>query len=608
MTTTDARAALGPRADLSRARRSRRSPPRSKASTPTSTASARSTTSSTSASVEPREPTERRRHRARRRARPRRTSCTTELRPVDAYLLRARHHRQPQRSRRRAARRAADPRRAARPARASGSARGSRRSTSTTLAARSHAAAEHDVRAAQGGRGRRAPDERARRVARRRARAVGRRSRGSACTATSRRSSSSTIARPDGTAERVPMAFARGLATHPDAARRRAAYEGELAAWATVAVPLAAALNGAKGELGVLEPAPRLRRRPRARAALQQRRPRHARRDDRRGRRRRCPTSARYLRAKARLLGHDGGLPWWDLFAPVGHAGDVAWTARDRPRARRVRRLLARARGARRPRVRPSSGSTPRSATASAAARTACRRRRRRQPRDDELRRQPRLGVDARARARPRVPQRHARRAHADAAPAADGARRDRVDLLRDAALRARGRAAPPTTPSGWRCSTRTSSARPRSSSTSTAASCSRPSCAGAGGARPFGGRAERPRCSTRRRRAYGDGLHPDHRHQYMWAVKPHYFTPFYNWPYTFGLLFGIGLYARYRRRPRALPRRLRRPAVDGRAWPTPPRSPARFGFDVRDGAFWAESLAVLERHIDDHARAAASV
>ena len=57
---------------------------------------------------------------------------------------------------------------------------------------------------------------------------------------------------PAGKSERVPMAFARGLAMHPDAARRRAAYEGELAAWATVAVPLAAALNGAKGELGVL--------------------------------------------------------------------------------------------------------------------------------------------------------------------------------------------------------------------------------------------------------------------------------------------------------------------------------------------------------------------
>ena len=43
---------------------------------------------------------------------------------------------------------------------------------------------------------------------------------------------------------------------------------------------------------------------------------------------------------------------------------------------------------------------------------------------------------------------------------------------------------------------------------------------------------------------AYGDGLDPAHRHEYMWAVKGHYFTPFYNWPYTFGLLFGIGLFA----------------------------------------------------------------
>ena len=51
---------------------------------------------------------------------------------------------------------------------------------------------------------------------------------------------------------------------------------------------------------------------------------------------------------------------------------------------------------------------------------------------------------------------------------------------------------------------------------------------------------------------AYGDGLHPDHRHRYMWAVKGHYFTPFYNWPYTYGLLFGIGLFARYRDDPDA--------------------------------------------------------
>ena len=35
-----------------------------------------------------------------------------------------------------------------------------------------------------------------------------------------------------------------------------------------------------------------------------------------------------------------------------------------------------------------------------------------------------------------------------------------------------------------------------------------------------------------------------------MWAVKGHYYTAYYNWPYTFGLLFGIGLYAQFQRDP----------------------------------------------------------
>jgi len=47
----------------------------------------------------------------------------------------------------------------------------------------------------------------------------------------------------------------------------------------------------------------------------------------------------------------------------------------------------------------------------------------------------------------------------------------------------------------------------------------------------------------------YGDAVDPELRHPYMWAVKPHYYSAdrsFYNFPYTFGLLFGLGLYARY--------------------------------------------------------------
>lgn len=48
---------------------------------------------------------------------------------------------------------------------------------------------------------------------------------------------------------------------------------------------------------------------------------------------------------------------------------------------------------------------------------------------------------------------------------------------------------------------------------------------------------------------AYGDGLDPDFLHPYMWTCKPHYYyadANFYNYPYAFGLLFAKGLYAEF--------------------------------------------------------------
>ncbi len=51
---------------------------------------------------------------------------------------------------------------------------------------------------------------------------------------------------------------------------------------------------------------------------------------------------------------------------------------------------------------------------------------------------------------------------------------------------------------------------------------------------------------------AYGDGLTGD-LHPYMWACKPHYYFPdfhFYNFPYPYGLLFAKGLFAMYEKNP----------------------------------------------------------
>ncbi len=51
---------------------------------------------------------------------------------------------------------------------------------------------------------------------------------------------------------------------------------------------------------------------------------------------------------------------------------------------------------------------------------------------------------------------------------------------------------------------------------------------------------------------AYGSGLDPDVLHPYMWLNKTHYYSAgrnFYNFPYAFGLLFSKGLYAEYLKR-----------------------------------------------------------
>jgi oligoendopeptidase F len=101
-------------------------------------------------------------------------------------------------------------------------------------------------------------------------------------------------------------------------------------------------------------------------------------------------------------------------------------------------------------------------------------------------------------------------------------------------------------------------------------------------------------------RETYGDGLDPDVLHPYMWAVKPHYYSTgrsFYNWPYTFGLLFGLGLYARYREDPESF-----RAGYDDLLSSTGLHSAAdlaaRFRIDVRSAGFWRASLDVVREQI----------
>jgi len=100
---------------------------------------------------------------------------------------------------------------------------------------------------------------------------------------------------------------------------------------------------------------------------------------------------------------------------------------------------------------------------------------------------------------------------------------------------------------------------------------------------------------------AYGDGLDQRTAHPYMWLLKPHYYgSHFYNWPYTYGLLFGLGLYARYRDDPEhfraGYDDLLSRAGMD-----TAEELGAAFGLDVTDEAFWVASLDVVRARIADY-------
>ncbi len=100
-------------------------------------------------------------------------------------------------------------------------------------------------------------------------------------------------------------------------------------------------------------------------------------------------------------------------------------------------------------------------------------------------------------------------------------------------------------------------------------------------------------------RQTYGDGLDPNILHPYMWAVKGHYYGPlFYNYPYMFGLLFGLGLYARYEQDPEQF-----KAGYDNLLSSTgmgdAHELASRFGIDVRSADFWRGSLDVIKADID---------
>lgn len=99
----------------------------------------------------------------------------------------------------------------------------------------------------------------------------------------------------------------------------------------------------------------------------------------------------------------------------------------------------------------------------------------------------------------------------------------------------------------------------------------------------------------------YGDGLDPEYLHPYMWICKDHYYSAevnFYNFPYAFGLLFAKGLYSEYLKRGKEFVK-----DYDKLLSETGKNKIAdvtmMMGINIHDDGFWKSSLDIIEDSIN---------
>jgi pepF/M3 family oligoendopeptidase len=404
-----------------------------------------------------------------------------------------------------------------------------------------------------------------------------------------------------GTVERLPITVVRNLAGDPDRVVRKAAFDAELDAWESVSVPLAAALNGIKGEANALNRrrgwedslAPALHTNAVDRATLEAMQAAVT---------ASFPTFRGYLRAKAALLGHpDGqGLPWWDLLAPVGDPSRAGFDWAGATEA-----------------VREGFGSF------SPALRALAERAFAERWVDAEARDGKRGGAFCMSVAgdQSRVLMNFAGTFDSVSTLAHElGHAYHNTQLAHRSPLQRQTPMALAETASIF-CETILVQQALTGADPAARLGILDTDLTGATQVvvdihsrflfetAVFEQRADRTLSvaelntlmTDAQVATYGDGLDPSALHPFMWAVKPHYYsTAYYNWPYTFGLLFGLGLYARFRDDPERF-----RSGYDDLLSTTGLGSAAdlagRFGIDVRDEGFWAASLAVLADRVEEY-------
>ena len=127
--------------------------------------------------------------------------------------------------------------------------------------------------------------------------------------------------------EEITLSTVRNLAYDPDQQTRKAAFEAELAAYPKIESSVAFALNSIKLQV-IGEAARRGYESPLAKALDNSAMKRETLDALLTAMNEYMPAFRKYLRAKAKALGHEGGLPWYDLFAPMGKS-DKKYTTED---------------------------------------------------------------------------------------------------------------------------------------------------------------------------------------------------------------------------------------------------------------------------------------
>ncbi len=101
---------------------------------------------------------------------------------------------------------------------------------------------------------------------------------------------------------------------------------------------------------------------------------------------------------------------------------------------------------------------------------------------------------------------------------------------------------------------------------------------------------------------AYGSGLDQNCLHPYMWVCKSHYYSgglSFYNFPYAFGGLFAGGLYALYLQEGKPFVKRYQQLLHETTVRSVEDTAKV-VGIDLTQRSFWEQGLAAIAEEIDE--------